>query len=86
MDSLSFEILDNVFSYFSDPQVASDRSHFENQQDLLSFTQVSKQFNAVARWVASLSSLASPPLYARSVRLLPTSLERQNVRRNRIAG
>lgn len=47
MEQLSFEILDTVFSFFSTSD--SDRSYFDNQADLLSFTQVSKQFNAVAR-------------------------------------
>lgn len=47
VNDLGFEILDLIFSYFSGPN--TDLSYYENQQNLLSFCQVSKAFYQVAR-------------------------------------
>lgn len=56
ISDLGFEILDTIFSYFSNPPSAtpeSGHSHYENQQNLLAFCQVNKAFYRVARWVGS---------------------------------
>jgi len=55
IDELGFEILDLIFSYFSNDDgnnAIKDQSHYENQQSLLGFCNVSKGFYRVARYVA----------------------------------
>lgn len=64
-DDLGFEILDTIFSYFSNPASSDNssegHSHYENQQNLLAFCQVNRAFYNVARWVC-LSSSSIPKL------------------------
>jgi len=58
INDLGFEILDTIFSYFSNASLASPSSsssttdgysYYENQQNLLSFCQVDRAFYRVAR-------------------------------------
>lgn len=49
INDLGFEILDHIFSYFSNPASGNNDSHYESQQNLLSFCQVNNAFYRVAR-------------------------------------
>lgn len=56
INNLGFEILDTIFSYFSNAGLSSPSSfmtdgysHYENQQNLLTFVQVNRAFYRVAR-------------------------------------
>jgi hypothetical protein len=48
IDELGFEILDTIFSFFSNGNL-KDQSHHENQQSLLGFCNASRGFYNVAR-------------------------------------